>query len=283
MHNVCIFCKSKKLAIRYVVSDFHILQCKECGLSFVGEVLSKEELIPYYEKQKLDVSVYSDEANKENLKYYYSKIADHICQRVPTGKILDVGCSSGYFLDCMLEYGWECHGIEMDARYAERARGKHGSHISGGALEEYECPQDFFDVISMQDVLDHLPDPLKALAKCHDLLKPGGLLIVKVHDVSSLYARITGSKYYAILPPLHLVYFDRRNLLAMLEASGFGVEQYEYFPHLLFLKTVLGWLSPENKRHVLSRICASLGSSLIGKIRIKKNLFDIVTVFAHKK
>ena len=113
MHNVCIFCKSKKLAIRYVVSDFHILQCKECGLSFVGEVLSKEELIPYYEKQKLDVSVYSDEANKENLKYYYSKIADHICQRVPTGKILDVGCSSGYFLDCMLEYGWECHGIEM--------------------------------------------------------------------------------------------------------------------------------------------------------------------------
>lgn len=282
MHRHCILCQSENLSTRYLLKGFHILQCGKCSLVFVGEQLSQEELIPYYEAQEMDGFIYSEAANRANLEFYYTKIVDSILKRVPQGRILDVGCSSGYFLDGMKVHGWECHGIEMDARYARQASAKHGDAIYSGSLEEYACEENFFDVISLQDVLDHFSDPLQGLRKCHALLKPGGLLIVKVHDISSLYAKLTGPKYYALLPPLHLVYFSRKTLLAALTQSGFKVEGHQYFSHLLFLKTVLHWLMPADKKSLRYRFLERLGDSFWGKLKIRKNLRDIVTVFAVK-
>jgi SAM-dependent methyltransferase len=248
----------------------------------VEEQLSSKDLLPYYEAQRFDQLVYANEENVKNLKFYYGALVQDIHKRFSVGRILDVGCSAGYFLDLMREKGWECHGIEMDARYARMAQERHGASIFAGTLEGYQdVKEGYFDVISMQDVLDHLADPVAGLRRCFRMLKPGGMLIVKVHDVGSVYARLTGPKYYGFLPPLHLVYFNRDNVRRALVRSGFVVDGHRYFPHILFLRTALYWMLPQKKGMVYSLV-KKIADSWVGKIRIRKNFFDVVTVFAHR-
>lgn len=279
VHKACLICRSQDIFPKYTIKGFHLFQCRRCSLIFVGEQVSKEDLRAHYEKE--NDSTY-DEAghNTENLNFYYHKLKELICQKKPSGKLLDVGCSSGFFLDCMT--GWERYGIELDSRYAQKAQKTYGPRIHIGTLEGYDGPQDFFDVIALQDVLDHMPDPLQALRRCHSLLKADGLLIVKVHDVSCLFAKIMGPKFYAFIPPVHLTYFSRGNLAQALDRSGFKVTQHQYLPQQIFLKTILCRLSQNNTRSVFYSLYRMFSRLPVSHIRIRKNLHDIITVIAEK-
>lgn len=279
LHKNCLICNDVNLVHQYTINGYHILKCKRCSLLFVGEVVSQEEL-RRHQNEGDDEFIYLEQGNVDNLKYYYGKLASHILQEKQVGKILDVGCSAGFFLDCM--EGWERHGVEMDERYAGMAKSKYGHHIFSGTLEDYPCAEEYFDVITLQDVLDHMPDPLQALRKCNSLLKPGGLIIVKVHNVSCLLARISGQRFYAFVPPVHLVYFNSKNIGEAVMRSGFEVDKIVYIPHLLSLKTIIYRLSHSGRRKILNYLNRIIGESFAGKIRIKKNLHDIVTVFARK-
>ncbi|MDD5530426.1 MAG: class I SAM-dependent methyltransferase [bacterium] len=283
MHKNCIVCKNKDIFTKYIINGFHIFQCRQCSLLFVGEKLSQEELKMWYE-QKADVDcdyTYADQENIENLKFYYLKLADWISKKMPTGKILDIGCSGGYFLDYMK--GWDCHGIEISSLYAEKAKAKHGNNIHTGTVEDYEYKKEYFDVITLQDVLDHMPDPLQALAKCNSLLKPGGIIVIKVHDISCLFAKLLGPRFYAFVPIFHLVYFNKKNLIETLSMSGFKTEEYKYLAHLLFLKTIFYRLSQDNKKNFFYKLYNVINRSSLRNIKIKKNLYDIITVFARKE
>jgi SAM-dependent methyltransferase len=282
MHKACIVCKDKDISMKYIVNGFHIFQCRGCSLLFVGEKLSREELKTYYEKESTATEDYTyiDSKNIENLKFSYVKLADLISKRIPTGKILDVGCSGGYFLDCM--QGWECYGIELVSSYAQKAKAKYGNNIYIGTLEDYECTPEYFDVITLQNVLDHMPDPLQALNKCNVLLRPNGLIVVKVHDFLCLFGKLMGPKFYALIPPEHLVYFNKKNLTRALMLCGFEVEEYMYLVELLFLKIISYRLSQKTKGTFFYRIFQRLNHSTLGNIKIKKNLHDIITVFARK-
>lgn len=281
MHEACIVCKNKKIFLKYIINGFHILKCRRCSLLFVGERLSQEDLKICYEKIT-DEHAYIDSGNNiENLKFYYCKIADLISEKISIGRVLDVGCSSGWFLDCMK--GWERYGIELDYRYAEKARMKYGNNIHIGTLDDYKCAEGYFDVITLQDVLDHMPDPLQALVKCNALLKSDGLLVVKVHDISCFFARLMGSKFYGLIPPVHLVFFNRTNLAEALSISGFEVKNHWYFPQLVFLKTILYRLAKHNTQNLFYFFYRKFDHFPFKDAKIKKNLNDIVTVFAKKK
>jgi 2-polyprenyl-3-methyl-5-hydroxy-6-metoxy-1,4-benzoquinol methylase len=275
MRQACILCKGKDISTKHVINGFHILQCKSCSLLFVGERLLQEELNDYY---KADY-VYDDFRNIENLKFYYTKLGNLISKKISAGKILDVGCLRGHFFESM--QGWECHGIELESQAAEEAKAKYGNNIHIGTLEDYEFRPKYFDVITLQDVLDHMLDPLDALTKCNVLLKPNGLIIIKVHDIASLFARLMGARYYALIPPYHLTYFSKKTLAKALGLCGFEVEEYRYFAHMLFLKTIFFRLSRHNKQNFFYRLCQTAYLPF-GNIRIKKNMFDIVTVLARK-
>jgi len=223
---------------------------------------------------------YTDKSNTENLNYYYNNLAHIINNKKEKGRILDIGCSAGYFLDCMP--GWECHGIEPADYQSGMARKKYGNNIHTGTLEDKEYQVGYFDVITLQDVLDHMQDPVKTLKRCHSLLKDDGLLIVKVHDVASVFARIMRSKYYAFIPPFHLCYFNRKNLISTLISCGFKAQEYKYMDQVLFLKTILFRLSQNNKKSIYYNLFNLLSVLPFKDLKIKKNLYDIITVLAVK-
>ena len=278
MYTRCVVCSGDKLKGLWEVNGYTIASCMTCSLVFVQNQVTTEELAAHYASGRDDTY---DETNIECLNYYYRKLGDMICRRFPQpGKLLDVGCSRGWFFDAM--HGWECHGNEIGASDALIARERHGDRIVIGPFEEYPLRENYFDVITMQDVFDHFRDPMRILEKSWRLLRPGGLIVIKAHNISCLYAKLTGRSFYAIIPPSHLFYYNRRTLDRALSNSGFHVVDSEFIGHLLKIETVFSRLSRGNMKSTSYRVYKALNGTALGGIKFHKNLHDIITVLAVK-
>ena len=277
MHLSCPVCNGIKLNALWEVNGYSVTRCRTCSLVFVQNQVTAEDLANHYATSDV---VYGD-TNAECLTYYYQKLEGLIRKRFPEpGKILDLGCSRGWFLDVMT--GWECHGNEISVSDAAAARERYGDRIVSGSFEDYPMREGYFDVITMQDVFDHFRDPMPTLEKCRHLLRPGGLMVIKVHNISCLFAKLTGSKFYAVIPPTHLFYYDDYSLRSALSSTGFQVVDSKFIGHLMKVKTVFWRLSQSNVKSLHYRIYKALDHTALGEMTFHKNLHDIITVLAVK-
>jgi predicted TPR repeat methyltransferase len=143
------------------------------------------------------------------------------------GRLLDVGCHTGIFLDVARKAGWETFGVEPSRWSADRARAR-GLRVADGTLAEVELPGESFDVITMWDVIEHLADPAEELRRAHRLLRPNGLLAVSTMNVASWFPRLLGRRWPWYMQ-MHLYYFTPATLRQMLDRTGF--EMVETVPH----------------------------------------------------
>ena len=277
VHPACPVCGSSHLRHRFRVDGFDITRCCSCSLQFVRQQLSDQDLAPYYQ---VSDSVYEDVSNTENLAYYSRRLKQLLERRFPSGgRLLDVGCSRGQFLDVMS--GWDVHGIELSATDAGFARQNYGARIHQGTLADYPEPEQGFDVITILDAFDHMPDPDTVLARCRSMLRPNGCLVIKVHDISCLYARLSGRHFYAILPPYHLFYYSATTLRRLLSRTGFRLDHASHIGHRLFLKTIPYRLARGRTSGIFHTMYQLLERLPIGRWSVYKNLNDIITVIAH--
>lgn len=280
LYGECPLCGSTALKDKYVVKGFSLARCPSCSVVFVKEIVTVAHLKQFYQDQE-GYCLY-DEDNKDCINYYNQRAKTEIESMKPDrGRILDLGCSSGLFLELM--DGWERHGVEISEEYGNIARGKIGDSIFVGPFEDYPAKDGYFDVITMFDMFDHLIDPLASLAKCRSMLKPGGMVVIKVHNISCLFAKLTGSAFYAILPPVHLFYYNKRSLKLALTKTGFVFVKSKFIGHLLKLQTVFMQMSRNNRHSLAYKIYQALSGGVLGEIKFYKNLRDIITVFAVKK
>jgi 2-polyprenyl-3-methyl-5-hydroxy-6-metoxy-1,4-benzoquinol methylase len=280
-HTTCPLCASDALSNRYRIDGFTIANCAGCSLVFVRERMTYEALKPYYDVPEQDF-MYDDPTNQANLDYYYAQLKALISQKARPGKILDVGCNRGQFLD-ILGDRWDRHGVELAPHFAEQARRKYGDNVFHGSLENYPPAGEPFDVVTVMDVLDHSPEPVEELRRVNRLLRPGGLVVVKVHNISCLWARVVKDRFYAFIPPYHLHYFDRETLGRTLQAAGFRVAETRYMPHRLNLKTVPYRLARGKTTGAWHGLYKMLEGSRLGNIKIYKNLHDLITMVAVKE
>jgi 2-polyprenyl-3-methyl-5-hydroxy-6-metoxy-1,4-benzoquinol methylase len=278
MHDSCPVCAGTDFKRLWKVNGYSIARCKSCSLVFVEERVTPEELNAHY---SVPDGSYSED-NSDCLTYYYEILRGLIESRYPKGgKILDIGCSAGWFLDVMK--GWECHGIEVSEAYTKIARQRFGDRIVTGLFEDYPLRREYFDVITLQDVFDHLRDPVAILNKCQAMLKPGGMIVIKVHNISCLYAKLTGSRFYAVMPPTHLFYYNKSTLELLLGKTGFQLIDARFIAHILRIRIVFQRLARENRQSPFFGISQWLKGTWLGEAKIKKNLRDIITVIAVKE
>lgn len=138
----------------------------------------------------------------------------------PPGRLLEVGCAYGLFLRQARQRGWDVMGVELASACAGIAARNAGAPVRLGDLLSVELPPGF-DVIAMFDVIEHLERPVECLARCRELLGPGGLLVVETGDVRSPWARLLGRRWTFLDPPQHLVYFTPASLERLLRRTGF--------------------------------------------------------------
>ena len=99
------------------------------------------------------------------------------------GRLLDVGSGNGLFLHQMKRLGGAVAGVELDGRAASVARAKFGLEVFEGPLEEATFPDEYFDAITMNHVIEHVLDPVGLLKECRRVLRPGGKLVVTTLNI----------------------------------------------------------------------------------------------------
>lgn len=137
------------------------------------------------------------------------------------GRLLDVGCGNGDFLEIAREMGLDVTGCEPDPKAAEVSRAR-GFSVFDGSIHELPYGTDTFDFISMNHVIEHVEDPQEVLGAAYRLLKPGGLLWLGLPNPQALGIRIFGPGWKGFHPPYHLVIPSRNILRDWLTGAGFS-------------------------------------------------------------
>jgi SAM-dependent methyltransferase len=155
-------------------------------------------------------------------------------------RILDIGSGPGFFLRTAQARGWNAFGIEPSRQAAAHARGL-GLHIAEGFFGAYTAPSlGRFDAINLNNVLEHVPEPIAILEAARGILEPGGVLCVNVPNDFSPFqiaaAATAGTGEWWVAPPHHLNYFDFATLTNLLQRLEFTVaEKTTSFPMEAFL------------------------------------------------
>jgi 2-polyprenyl-3-methyl-5-hydroxy-6-metoxy-1,4-benzoquinol methylase len=255
-----------------------IVECLECGLVYAdprynsGEILSKYEAVedPLYVEER-EGRVLTFERHLRPLE----KIA-------PPGngrRLLDVGCHVGVFVEIAARHGWDAWGVEPSHWAAAQAQ-QAGLQVVEGTLSTVGFEDASFDVITMWDVIEHVECPSTEVRQAFRLLKPGGVLAVHTMDMDSLFARLMGRRWPWLME-MHIYYFSRRTLAALLEKAGLrviSVHTQGRYLRLGYLSTRVAALSPALGRGI-GWLFRQLG--LNGRA-VPINLGDLITMYARK-
>lgn len=136
-----------------------------------------------------------------------------------TGRLLDVGYGNGQFLVAARDMGWHAAGTELSEVAHQHAR-ELGLEVFLGDLHEAKFPEESFDVVRMEEVIEHLPDPVDSLKEVRRVLRPGGVLYLTTPNFNSLNQLLLGASW-SVFDPGHLHYFTPRSLQLALTRAGF--------------------------------------------------------------
>ncbi len=155
------------------------------------------------------------------------------------GKVLDVGCGTGDLLEELHQKGCETYGVEFNPNSVEACL-RRGLDVQCGNFIDTDLPEDFFDVVILWHVLEHLPSPRKALEKALKTLKPGGKLFIHSPNAKSYVARIFGIHWYAWQLPFHFYHFDVRSIQRVARECGFNLIKIRAISPEYFIAHSLG-------------------------------------------
>jgi len=240
------------------ISEDTIVKCRNCDLCYVNPRLKGEKIIEGY-SQGQDSTFISQVRGRE--KTFLNGIK-YIEKFTKPGKILDIGTAGGSFLHVAKQRGWQVYGVEPNKWLSEWAWHHYGIHVQPGTIDDLNYPEEFFDVITLWDVIEHVPDPSEVLKKCHRLLKPGGMIYLNYPDYGSNAAKLMRSKWVFLLS-VHIFYFTRPTIAKMLEKTNYKVLSYRSHWQTLNLGYLISRMEPYSKP------LYKLGNTVVGLLRLK--------------
>lgn len=233
-----------------------LLRCRNCGLVYLNPRPTPEEIGDYYPD---DYNCFRPAVEDERFWLmrwmrrhklaYRRRLVEKFGGR-KSGRILDVGCSTGLFLHEMTLAGWETLGVEPTPSAAAYARDRFGLDVFQGILEEAPLTPQSYNVVTFWDVLEHTFSPAETLRRTATLLEPGGLLAINVPNWHSPDRQWFGPHWIGYDPPRHLYVFTRETLSALLRKTGFEPLAWmcfmpSYYPFILSLERWLAAHAPQ--------------------------------------
>jgi len=232
-HSSCPFCNTQKYKeIHRERGVLGIVRCTNCGLLYVNPRLKDPEKVywgdadKYFDEARL---IFEGKARHHRDPNYIDDLR-LIFKYKQCGNFLDVGTNMGFFLRNARNWEWNLYGVEPSPSLSGAARRYFSLNVKTAFLENAGFNDNFFDVISMTDVFEHLPQPGKTLSETRRILKPGGILFIKVPNGSfNLFkfylAKMTGRlRNYDLFDSYeHLVHYSDKTLRKMLEKYRFKI------------------------------------------------------------
>jgi len=203
---------------------YQLVRCNSCSLVWLGNAPTPAEMGQHYgPAYDLAITGVGDDPRH----WIYRR--DTVLRYKTEGSILDLGCSSGGFLDSLKGPSWKLTGIEMSESVARRAAGRCGAEVFVGGILDAPFAPNQFDVITCFHVFEHLYDPRSVLEKVFYWLKPGGIFYTMMPNIDSAGRRIFGSHWFALELPRHLSHFSPASLRNL--AIGIGLQEISITTH----------------------------------------------------
>lgn len=227
----CKLCSSNEIVLKYTIhrndSSFLIYECLNCCFQFQN--IPEKEAYRFY-----DEGYYTGQSSYNYLDERQIEEASRIVWNKRLRKLkkwersdnsknfLDIGCSFGGLMQSAKENGYAPYGIEVSQYSGEYAKNRHGGdRVFVGNCETISLPRNFFSIVTVIEVIEHLYQPRKALENVLQSMRKGGLLLIQTADMQGLQALIKRDKYNYYMEG-HLSYFSKTNLLILLKEIGFS-------------------------------------------------------------
>lgn len=227
-NNSCFICGHEEKKEMFVANYGLIACCLGCGLVSLNSEKNEKEILKTYEKenyfdQKVNsgLTYLSYRAEKPVYLRYFKKKVDEIERVYSRGKILDVGCGLGFFLEAAREKGWEVEGVEVSKHAVSYILRNLKIRVFQGTLESQHLPGNSFDVVTLFQLVEHLVNPLQTLSEVKRLLKPGGLVVLTTPNQGSIVAKLLGRRWFQYKYQGHLYFFDQKTLKILLKKADF--------------------------------------------------------------
>ncbi len=215
----CPICNQKDFNKLFSKENEDFVKCVGCGLVYINPQPSLEALEETYHDNYVDIYV-----KKAKSKYRRSK--KRIKKLLKLNKSyktsLDIGCSAGFVVQAANDLGLEAYGVEIEKsgpKYAKEVLKL--NNIYNGFLEEAKYNDNFFDIITFYEVLEHVPSLDSFLKEVHRILKVDGIVNISVPDAGHWSSRNNLENWNAIIPSEHLWYFSSSTIRILLEKYRF--------------------------------------------------------------
>jgi hypothetical protein len=271
----CVACGLHEAKPIYTVNGFDVVECT-CGLA-------RTLLPPGFDPASIYTEAYFQgghrdgyadyEGSGEELRHEFRRILDALRKHVSSGKLIEIGCALGFFLEEARASFTTC-GVEISDHARAVCKSK-GLDVEREVTPELLASHGPFDAAVMLDVLEHMQDPGETLDALHAKMRPGAQLLVTTGDYGSLLARAMGKRWRLMTPPQHLWFFSPATVTALLARHGFRVHTVEHPWKLVPLALV----AYQATRYVGGQ---ELIRRFVPRGRIPINLFDAMRVFAER-
>lgn len=228
-HISCPLCSSKEYDLIKEINVWRIVKCKKCGFCYNNPRPNKGYLRRQYtNRSSIDESILQLQESYP-LSYFFNRKLDLIEHAHKKGRILDIGCGAGLFLDIAKRRDWETYGLDPSSWVKEVAK-KKGFKSYIGYIQALNIPSNYFDVVFSSATLEHLSDPLGDLKEMYRILKQNGLFFAtSIPNFNAITIKLGLPDFRANSPPEHLNYFTPITLKKILRLVGFReIRVYPY-------------------------------------------------------
>ncbi len=218
----CSLCGSARYKTLLRAKGRKVIECHGCGLRALDPMpslsrmiaINEETVHPFFQACLEDESSYRG---------YFANKLDDLQQQRTEGRLLDVGCGAGFFLDAARARGYDVAGVDLSAVPTAYARDQLRLDVTMGSLYDYRAPSDAFDLITIFQTIEHDPNPAALGAELFRIMAPGGTLMVTTPAADGFVARVMGKRWFGYRNVEHVTFFTRRSLQHALEAAGFEI------------------------------------------------------------
>jgi len=227
--SVCNACSSVKHKYEEI-SGYQLYKCHECGLinaykphgNDIGTVLYEKDFYFKPENDSETASYYSNYIKQTKNIRKFNNIIRELKKFSNGGKLLDIGCAMGTFLE-IARYYWDVEGLEISSYASNYTRNNLKITVFNGTIEEAKYPDDSFDVVTCIDVLEHVDDPNLMINEIARIIKPDGIAFFETLITDSPTVNRNIKKWKLMIPPVHLFYFSKKSLQLIMEKNGFEI------------------------------------------------------------
>jgi len=209
--------------------NFPYFSCPKCNLIYPSPRPKEEYIHEQYKTGRFSnffSDIYLPSAEYRMKTIFLERVEEIIKPRVPTGKILDVGCSSGHFLKVAENHGYDVYGVEPNSDMVDFAQNKlHLRNVRHGMFDEQTYPENYFDVITLWDVLEHVVDPGQLLQSVKKALKPNGWVFAYTENFESFNVFISKEDSEMVAADVHIRHYTPETFRAEFNKSGLLVRE----------------------------------------------------------